>query len=102
MPLELIVGAAVGAAVVAEPTRKVLRKGLIYGVASLLTVYDKVAAVSRGVVDGARESMASAKAENENQEPGTVPANGTVPAAPAEPAPPAADRARTVERAPTS
>ena len=44
MPLELIVGAVVGAGLVSEPVRKALRKGVVHGLAGVLTAYDAVAA----------------------------------------------------------
>jgi hypothetical protein len=59
MPLELIVGAAAGAAVASPPVRQRLRQGLVYGLAGLLVAYDKVAAVASGVVQSARRAVAS-------------------------------------------
>ena len=62
MPLELIVGAVVGAGLASEPVRKTLRKGLVYGLAGALIAYDKVAAIAseaRGKhKDGSAESQA--------------------------------------------
>jgi hypothetical protein len=59
MPLELIVGAAVGAAVASPSVRKVVRRGLIYGLGNVLIAYDKVAAVTHGAVEGARKGVAT-------------------------------------------
>jgi hypothetical protein len=50
MPLDLIVGAAVGAAVASPSARKVIRRGVVYGLAGILVAYDKVAKVTHAVV----------------------------------------------------
>jgi hypothetical protein len=50
----------VGAAVTSSSVRKVVRRGVVYGLAGGLIAYDKVAAVASGVVRGARQGMASA------------------------------------------
>jgi hypothetical protein len=89
MPVELIVGAAVGAAVANENARKTIRRGLIYGVAGVLTVYDKVAAVTHKVVSGAREKMKKAPG-NATQE-----TNGQAHAAPTDTAARTADAGAT-------
>jgi hypothetical protein len=44
MPIELIVGAVVGAGLASEPVRKALRKGVVHGLAGVLTAYDAVSA----------------------------------------------------------
>jgi hypothetical protein len=67
MPLEVLVGAAVGAAVVSSPVRKQLRKGMVYGLAGLLVAYDKVSALSQGVVKGARNVVASSGQEEKKE-----------------------------------
>lgn len=43
MPLELIVGAAIGAAASSSTLRKRVRSGLVYGLSSALIAYDRVA-----------------------------------------------------------
>jgi hypothetical protein len=45
MPVDFIVGAAVGAALASKPVREAVRKGLIYGVGGALVAYDKVTAL---------------------------------------------------------
>ena len=57
MPLELIIGAAVGAGLASESGRKTIRKGLVYGLAGVLMGYDKVAAFA-AEVRGARKGTA--------------------------------------------
>jgi hypothetical protein len=64
MPLEIVVGAVVGAAAVSaaqsESIRNKLRKGAVYGLAGLLMAYDKVTAMTKGAVDGARQVVQEA------------------------------------------
>jgi hypothetical protein len=60
MPLELIVGAAVGAAAASPGARSYVRKGMVYGVAGLLMCYDKIVGVTKGIVKGAREGFSEA------------------------------------------
>jgi hypothetical protein len=74
MPLEVLVGAAVGAAAASEKVRKVVRQGVVYGLAGVLVAYDKVAAVGQGALKGARGTVADGQGE-------------TAPAAPASAAP---------------
>ena len=69
MPLEVLVGAAVGAAVASAPVRKQLRKGMVYGLAGLLVAYDKVTALSQGVVKGAKDVVANARDEKKEAAP---------------------------------
>jgi hypothetical protein len=96
MPVELIVGAAVGAAVASPNARKTIRRGLIYGVAGVLAAYDKVAAITHGVVKGAREKMTKAPAAAQET-------NGQAHAATAElAAGEAAAASRPVNAAPTA
>jgi hypothetical protein len=64
MPLEIVVGAVVGAAAVSaaqsETVRNKMRKGAVYSLAGLLMAYDKVAALTKGAVDGARQFVKEA------------------------------------------
>ena len=60
MPVELIVGAAVGAAAASPRARNVVRKGMVYGMAGLLMAYDKLASVTSGIVKGARQGITGA------------------------------------------
>jgi hypothetical protein len=46
MPMELIVGAAVGAAVASPKLRKTIRKGFVYGLAGALIAYDNVSSLA--------------------------------------------------------
>ncbi len=59
MPVELIIGAAVGAAVASKTGRHIVRRGLVYGLAGALTAYDRVAAVTHGVVRGVRHGVSN-------------------------------------------
>lgn len=65
MPLEIVVGAVVGAAAVSaaqsENVRNKLRQGAVYGLAGLLMAYDKVTAMTKGAVDGARQVVKEAE-----------------------------------------
>jgi hypothetical protein len=49
MPVELIVGAAVGAAVASPTIRQKVRRGVVLGLAGVLMAYDKVAKVTHAV-----------------------------------------------------
>jgi hypothetical protein len=49
MPVELIVGAAVGAAVASPTIRQKVRRGVVLGLAGVLVAYDKVAKVTHAV-----------------------------------------------------
>jgi hypothetical protein len=59
MPLEIIVGAAVGAAAASQTGRRMFRRGLVYGIAGALTAYDRVAAMTHGVVRGVRAGVST-------------------------------------------
>jgi hypothetical protein len=78
MPLELIAGAVVGAAVASPSARKVIRRGLIYGLGGALIAYDKVAEVAQKAVKGARKGVqAASDAETANEStPVSPPENG--------------------------
>jgi hypothetical protein len=57
MPVELIVGAAVGAAVASPTIRQKVRRGVVLGLAGVLMAYDKVAKVTHAVAhEVSRES----------------------------------------------
>jgi hypothetical protein len=102
MPLELIVGAAVGAAAASPSIRSAFRRSMIYGLGGLLVAYDRVSAMAHEAARGARKGYAEAQAgtaANESATAGQVPpATSEVPAAPAQgqgapPAPAAAPTA---------
>jgi len=64
MPVDFIIGAAVGAAAVSTRVRQAVRKGLIYGVGSVLTTYDKVAAGAQAMARSARDATSASKDVN--------------------------------------
>src|SRR5262245_4634889 len=59
---EVAVAAAVATAVtamaVSPPVRRAVRRGLVYGLAGLLIVGDRIAATARSVAEGAQEAAA--------------------------------------------
>jgi hypothetical protein len=63
MPLEIVVGAVVGAAaasaVNSPPIRQGVRKGVVYSLAGLLVAYDHASSLAKGVVQGARQVVKS-------------------------------------------
>jgi hypothetical protein len=67
---EVAIAVAVTAAVASPPVRKVLRRGLVYGLAGLLTAGDKIAAAAREIAHSAQEAAAptSNAAQKSNQE----------------------------------
>ncbi len=79
MPVELIVGAAVGAAAASERVRKALRRGLVYGVGGVLVAYDKMTAMAHGVRRTVHQATASPTAASPSE-----PANPTQAPAPAQ------------------
>jgi hypothetical protein len=54
VPLELIIGAAVGAAAASKDVRRVVRQGVVYGLAGILVAYDKVADATQATLASAR------------------------------------------------
>jgi hypothetical protein len=59
---EVAVAVAVTAAVASPPVRRVLRRGIVYGLAGLLIARDKVASLAGSVAQGARKMTQSAQA----------------------------------------
>jgi hypothetical protein len=53
---EVMIAVAVTAAVAAPPVRRALRKGLVYGLAGLLTIGDKVAGTARTLAENAQHA----------------------------------------------
>ena len=51
MRLDLIVGAAISAVVTSPTARRVVRRGIVHGLAGLITVYDTVAKAAEAVVN---------------------------------------------------
>lgn len=60
MEPEVAVTAVVTAAVFSPPVRKVIRRGLVYGMAGALIAGDAIASFARGVSQGIQEAGASA------------------------------------------
>jgi hypothetical protein len=52
---EVMIAVAVTAAVASPPVRRVVRRGLVYGLAGMLTVGDKLAAGARSVAQNAQQ-----------------------------------------------
>jgi len=65
MPLEILVGAVVGAGLASSPVRKSLRKGLVYSMAGALKAYDKVASLATEARKGFKTKTAPGEAETE-------------------------------------
>lgn len=57
---EIAIAVAVTAAVASPPVRKVLRRGLVYGLAGLLVASDKITDTARQIVEGAQHAAAPA------------------------------------------
>ena len=57
---EVAIAVAVTAAVASPPVRKVLRQGLVYGLAGLMTAGDKIAAAARDIAHNAQQTVAAA------------------------------------------
>jgi hypothetical protein len=55
---EVAIAVAVTAAVASPPVRKVLRRGLVYGLAGLLVAGDKVTAAAREIAKSAQQAAA--------------------------------------------
>ena len=57
---EVAIAVAVTAAVASPPVRKVLRRGLVYGLAGLLVAGDKITAATREIARSAQQTAATA------------------------------------------
>jgi hypothetical protein len=57
---EVAVAVAVTAAIASPPVRKVLRRGLVYGLAGLLSAGDHITAAARSVAQSARNAVDTA------------------------------------------
>jgi hypothetical protein len=53
---EVAIAVAVTAAVASPPVRKVLRRGLVYGLAGLMVAGDKIAGTAREIARSAQET----------------------------------------------
>lgn len=52
---EVAIAVAVTAAVASPSVRKVMRRGIVYGLAGLLVAKDKAMTVAQGIAEGARQ-----------------------------------------------
>lgn len=66
---EVAIAVAVTAAVASPPVRKVLRRGLVYGLAGLLTAGDKIAGAARELAHSAQQTVAQAGNAAQQTEP---------------------------------
>ncbi|HLJ97667.1 MAG TPA: hypothetical protein VKU02_31185 [Gemmataceae bacterium] len=57
---EVAIAVAVTAAVASPPVRKVLRRGLVYGLAGLLVAGDKITGAARQIAHSAEQAAAGA------------------------------------------
>jgi hypothetical protein len=71
MEPEVAIAVAVTAAVASPPVRRVLRRGLVYGLAGLLVARDKITGAAREIAHRAQETAAPASNATppSNQEP---------------------------------
>ncbi len=59
MEPEVAIAVAVTAAVASPPVRKAVRRGLVYGLAGLLTAGDKIMGAARDLAHSAQQAAAS-------------------------------------------
>lgn len=71
---EVAIAVAVTAAVASPPVRKVLRRGLVYGLAGLLTAGDKIAGAARDIAHSAQQAAAPTGAASQETEQASAPA----------------------------
>ncbi|MHB1423450.1 MAG: hypothetical protein ACYC3I_09710 [Gemmataceae bacterium] len=74
MEPEVAIAVAVTAAVASPPVRKALRRGMVYGLAGLLTAGDKIAGAAREIARSAQQTAAQAGAASPQNEQATPPA----------------------------
>jgi hypothetical protein len=88
MPLELLIGAAVGAGLASSPVRKVIRKGMVYSLAGALMAYDKVSGMAAEIRKSKSQTVAAEAPKKSAAEANATcePSPGAKPAPPAEPA----------------
>jgi hypothetical protein len=56
MPVEILTGVVIGAAIASPTVRKTVRQGLVRGLAGVLMTYDKAVALARGVGQAAQQT----------------------------------------------
>ena len=66
MEPEVAVTAVVAAAVFSPPVRKVIRRGLVYGIAGVLIAGDAIASFARGVGQGVQQAGTSVASTAQN------------------------------------
>jgi hypothetical protein len=69
---EVGIAVAVTAAVASPPVRRVIRRGVVYGLAGLLLARDKLAALSQHVMPGGRRGAASGENAGLAEQPAAV------------------------------
>jgi hypothetical protein len=70
---EVAIAVAVTAAVASPPVRKVLRRGLVYGLAGLLVAGDKVTSAAREIAKSAQQTAATTSNRPQETEQTTPP-----------------------------
>ena len=65
---EVAVAVAVTAAVASPPVRKVLRRGLVWGLAGLMIAGDRIAGAAREITHSAQQTLAPASGNGEHTE----------------------------------
>ena len=88
MPVELLIGAAVGAGLASSPVRKVIRKGVVYSLAGALMAYDKVSGMAADIRKSRNQAPAAEAPKKSAPEANATCEHtpGAKSAAPAEPA----------------
>jgi hypothetical protein len=66
---EVAIAVAVTAAVASPSVRKVMRRGIVYGLAGLLVAKDKAMTVAQGIAEGARQAAANETTEKSSTAP---------------------------------
>ncbi len=71
---EVAVAVAVTAAMASPPVRKVLRRGVVYGLAGLLMAGDRISAAAREIAQNAQQAAApTSNAAQETEQAGATP-----------------------------
>ena len=70
---EVAIAVAVTAAVAFPPVRKVLRRGLVYGLAGVMLAGDKIAGAARQIAQSAQQTAASTNSPTQETRPVSPP-----------------------------
>ena len=70
---EVAIAVAVTAAVASPPVRKVLRRGLVFGLAGLMVAGDKIAGTAREIARSAQQAAAPAGSAGQEAEQASPP-----------------------------